>query len=202
MIRKCTSAVTIDEELNSKGYLERGNVLSPINVKYACDYFKATSSRKKSLDSQHVIGNGTRASLAIDPSSTMDLGMQHVIQEVKEHMVQCFPKAYTNVESVMLEEIQMIMNQKGCTIDQDRHLDSFYDNLVMTVLLQTGHADGENGTLTLMSPREYMNMFTLSDALKRENNITQEEWGLMLVATLESMKMGLSQEGKSKDTTY
>ena len=83
------------------------------------------------------------------------------------------------------------MNQKGFDIDQHRHMDSFYDNLVLTVLLQTGRGDNEKGTLTLMSPREYMNIFTLSEALKREHNITQEEWEKILVETFESINNDL-----------
>jgi len=80
----------VDAELNSKGYLEVGVVLSQINVKYACNYFKETSSRNTSLG-RGVIENGMRAMVSVDPSRTTDVGMQHVIQEVKEQMVQSFP---------------------------------------------------------------------------------------------------------------
>ena len=191
---------TLNAELNSKGYIERGIVLSAERCEGAREYFKDNA---ESREGRHLIDNGFRQMLSVHPSRTTDKRMKQLIEDVKRHMLECFPKKYRSVESVIIKEIQLIMNQKGFDIDQDRHLDSFYDNLVMTVLLQTGHADNQKkGTLTLMSPREYMNIYTLSDALKREHKITQEEWEVMLLATFESITYGLSQEVKSKDTMF
>ena len=189
---------TLNVDLNVKGYSERGIVLSEERCHGLREYFKETSIR----DGGHIIENGCRKMLAIDPHRNPDMRMKQVIEDVKRHMIQCFPKKYPNVDSVTIKEIQLIANQKGFDIDQHRHCDSFYDNLVLTVLLQTGRADNQKGTLTLMSPIEYTNIYRLSEALKREHNITQEEWDDMLVATFESIRNGLSQEGKRKDTMF
>ena len=189
---------TLDVKLNSKGYIDRGPVLSAERCEGAIEYFKENADGR---EGRHVIENGLRAMLSVDPNRTTDKRMKLVIEDVKRHMFESFPKKYQSIESVIIKEIQLIMNQKGFDVDQERHLDSFYDNLVMTVLLQTGH-NQKKGTLTLMSPREYMNMYTLSDALKREHKITQQEWDDMLVATFQSITNGLSQEGKSKDTMF
>jgi hypothetical protein len=185
--------------LNSHGYIERGIVLSPEKCKIACDYFKAATNKR---EGRHIIANGTRRMVTVDPSRTTDSGMLLIIDDVKRNMFECFPNQYRNVESVIIKEIQLIMNQKGFDLDQDEHLDSFYNNLVMTVLLQTGRGDNQKGTLTIMSPKEYMDIYTLSDALKSEHNITQEAWDSMLCVTFESIKNGLSQEGQSKDTLF
>ena len=170
----------LNVELNTKGYIERGTVLSEERCQGAREYFKENAN---SREGRHLIDNGKRKMLVVDPNRTTDERMKQVIEDVKRHMFECFPKKYRSVESVIIKEIQLIMNQKGFDVDQDRHLDSFYDNLVMTVLLQTGHGDNQKkGTLTLMSPREYMNIYTLSDALKREHKITQEEWDVIIVS--------------------
>ena len=100
--------------LNSHGYIERGIVLSPEKCKIACDYFKAATNKR---EGRHIIANGTRRMVTVDPSRTTDSGMLLIIEDVKRHMFQCFPNQYRNVESVIIKEIQLIMNQKGLDFD-------------------------------------------------------------------------------------
>ena len=112
---------TLNVDLNVKGYSERGIVLSEERCHGLREYFKETSIR----GGGHIIENGCRKMLAIDPHRNRDMRMKQVIEDVKRHMIQCFPKKYPNVDSVTIKEIQLIANQKGFDIDQHRHCDSF-----------------------------------------------------------------------------
>ena len=92
-----------DVELNAKGYLEMGIVLSQEACHGLREYFKETSNGR---EGRHLIGNGFRNMVAIDPYRTTDPRVKLAIGEAKQHMCEYFPKKYPNVESVIIKEIQ------------------------------------------------------------------------------------------------
>ena len=68
------------DNVSKHGYVKRRNVLNPERCKYACDYFKAAAN---SRDGRHIITNGHRRMLTVDPSRTKDVGMLQIIEDVK-----------------------------------------------------------------------------------------------------------------------
>ena len=80
---------TLNAELNSKGYIERGTVLSAERCEGAREYFRENAD---SREGRHLIDNGFRKMLSVHPSRTTDKRMKLLIEDVKRHMFECFPK--------------------------------------------------------------------------------------------------------------
>jgi hypothetical protein len=184
------------QELRLVGWVLRKGVSSVSACKGVIEFFKEEARKP---GGRHVITNGMRHMCPVDPSRCTDIRIMTVMEDAKRNLSSMLPNDYFNGEDVVLKEVQIIMNQEG-SLDQSRHSDSFHNNYVMTVLLQTGYSDSRKGTLTLMSPQQYMDMYKLSEELKCKHNITQEEWESILVETIEFIKIGLSKEGTSTDT--
>ena len=180
------------------GFAELGICVPLEMCESLCNFFNEELGKP---DSRHTVVNGNRALLIVHPSTNKDPRMLDFIAWVSHMMTVRFPTEYLDIASVIITEIQFLLNRKGFDWDQDRHVDSLMNNLVATFMLQTGYPDDENGTLTLMSPSKYEDFYELSPELLKKHDITLEEWQKMLVDTITRLKHGLSHEGISADTT-
>jgi hypothetical protein len=142
--------------------------------------------------------DGARVMTVLDPEKETDERVVRVLDEVYRRMRTCDPKKYDKEVPPGIKEIQLIMNPSNDG-DQEYHIDSFMNNDTLTILLSTGLDEKEdNGTLTMMHPGGYMDVFKLSELLKKTHNITQDEWETMLVETVTMINQALSQEGSEE----
>ena len=170
------------------GFAELGICLSDEMCTSLCRFFHEELGKP---DSQHTVVNGNRRMLVVHPGRNKDVRIVNFMECVKKMMTE---KGY---DDVSITEIQFLLNRKLFDTDQDRHIDSLMNNIVATFMLKTGYVDDQKGTLTLMSPMEYEDLYELSPTLLKKHHITSDEWQMMLVHTITSVKNGLSHEGGS-----
>jgi len=174
------------------GFAELGVCLGDEMCTSLCRFFYEELGKP---DSRHIVVNGNRHLLVVHPGTNKDKRIVNFMECVKKMMTE---KGYADVS---ITEIQFLLNRKLFDTDQDRHIDSLMNNIVATFMLQTGYVDDQKGTLTLMSPSEYEDLYELSPKLLKKHDITSDAWQMMLVDTITSVKNGLSHEGGSADTT-
>ena len=183
--------------LKERGYVD---ICDTIRIESARN-MKALFMERVATRQTHILGNGARLVIVLDPEKETDERVVCVLDEVYRRMRTCDPKKYDNDLSPRMKEIQLIMNPSE-NADQEYHIDSFMNNDTLTILLSTGLDEKEdNGTLTMMYPGRYMDVFKLPELLKKKHDVTQHEWEAMLVETVTMINQALSQEGSEEGLT-
>ena len=182
--------------MNEKGYVD---ICDTIGTESARN-MKTLFMERVTTQQTHILRNGLRYMTMMDPEKETDPRVVRVVDEVYRRLRTCDPKKYDNEVSPRMKEIKLVMNPSNDG-DQQYHMDSCMNNDTLTILLSTGLDEEDNGTLTMMHPGGYMDVFKLPELLKTKHNITQDEWEAMLVETVTMINIALSQEGSEEGVT-
>ena len=183
--------------LKEKGFVDVCEFISTESANNMRELFMERVATKQT----HILGNGRRVMIKVYPDTETDPRVKDVIDQIYNRMRTLFPKKYGKERSPRIKEIQLIMNQSNANVDQRFHIDSFMNNDTLTILLSTDENE-ENGTLTMMHPGGYMDVFMLPEHLKIKHDVTQDDWEVMLVETVRMLNQALSEEGRVDDEEH